>query len=166
MGGRGDHREAPDWFGLRYPSQEDLEAYACDLGASVVSGPVPKGAYFPARVLNDGMCAPPVIVVPDSSPLARAWSLAHELGHLVLHSGPKGELYWRRDEAKANRWASCALIPEARIALHSNASTDAFIGALSAHFEELPLIDCASRRLAGKIARHRIHALSVSQKES
>ena len=31
--------------------------------------------------------------------------------HLVQHTGAKGELFRRRDEAQANRWAARALIP-------------------------------------------------------
>nr|WP_320131974.1 ImmA/IrrE family metallo-endopeptidase [uncultured Holophaga sp.] len=157
-------QEVPAWFGLRYPTQDDLETYAWELGAVVVYGDVEKGAFFPAssssaRAADVSESRPAVIIVPRSGPLARAWSLAHELGHLVHHSGPKGELLWSKGEAQANRWAACALIPEARILLHQNACVDAFVGALSAHFEDLPLQDCASRRLAGRIARMRINAL-------
>ena len=60
-------------------------------------------------------------------------------------------------------WAACALIPEARIRAHRNACLDAFVGALSAHFEDLPLTNCASRRLAGRIAKIRLKNMELTQ---
>lgn len=149
----------PDWYGQRYPTLEDLEDFTWSLGAVVVSGPVSTGAFFPG---SDWEL--PVIAIPeDAPPLARIWTLAHELGHLVQHAGPKGELMWSKNEAQANRWAACALIPEARIQEHQNACLDAFVGALSAHYEDLPLTSCASRRLAGRIARIRLRTLEVDR---
>lgn len=102
---------------------------------------------------------PPVILLPRRSGLLIHWLLAHELGHLVHHSGPKGELFYSKDESVADRWAAKALIPRARIAMHHNASLDAFIGALSAHYEDLPLWDCPQRRLAALIATVRLRTL-------
>lgn len=147
----------PAWYGERYPTLEDLEAFAWDLGASVVFGPVPHGIYFPGWP-DQG--EPPVIGIPrDAGPLERVWTLAHELGHLTQHAGPKGDLLWGKNEAQANRWAACVLIPEARIQAHSNASLDAFVAALSAHYGGLPPNNCPARRLAGKIARIRLSTL-------
>ncbi len=144
----------PAWYGTSYPSWEDLESFAGSLGAGVVFGAVSKGVYFPPY-LDYGI--PAVIAIPKGlGPLASAWTLAHELGHLVQHAGPKGELMWSKSEAQADRWAACALIPEARIQEHQNACVDAFVGALSAHYEELPLVNCAQRRLAGRIAKVRL----------
>jgi len=118
---------------------------------------VSKGAYFPAF---EDYGIPAVLVVPDhSSALARAWSLAHELGHLVLHLGYTSPWSRAKQETQAERWAACALIPEGRVQKHGNASLDAFIGALSAHFEDLPLENCPARRLAAKIARIRLKAI-------
>ncbi len=148
-------RRSPKWYGKTYPTWEDLEKYAWVLGASVVVGRIHAGVFFPG---NDYEL--PLIAIPqDTPPLARIWALAHELGHLVQHAGPKGELMWSKDEAQANRWAACALIPEARIQEHQNASVDAFVGALSAHYEELPPVNCAQRRLAGRIAKIRLKYL-------
>ena len=76
------------------------------------------------------------------SPFAKIWSLSHELGHLVLHFGYTSPWTRAKQETQANRWAACALIPKARILKHGNASRDAFIGALSDHDEDLPLVDC------------------------
>ena len=101
-----------------------------------------------------------MILLPQSAHGLRAyWSLAHELGHLVRHVGPRGELLNSKDEVQADQWAACALIPLARIQAYQNASPDAMIAALSAHYEDIPLIDCESRRLAGRIARIRLRAL-------
>lgn len=60
-----------DWFGLRYPSHADLEAYAWQLGIAVVAGEVPHAAYFPAY---DGL--PAVIVSPMGGPLETMWAIA------------------------------------------------------------------------------------------
>ena len=140
----------PAWYGRRYPTWEDLETFAWELGASVMLGPISKGSYFSAQ-LDQGV--PAVIGIPETQgPLARMWALAHELGHLVQHAGAKGSMFWQKDEAQANRWAARALIPQARIRHHQNASPDAFIGALSAHYEDLPLRDCPQRSLAARIA--------------
>lgn len=150
----------PVWYGLNYPTWDDLESYAWRLGAVVVFGPISKGAYFPFD-LEDG--APAVIGVPQGTgALAQIWTLAHELGHLAQHTGPKGELMWSKSEAQANHWAARAVIPEARIQAYHNASLDAFVGALSAHFEDLPLINCPPRRLAGRIAKIRLKTMSLS----
>jgi hypothetical protein len=103
---------------------------------------------------------PAVILLPlRAGLLERCWLLAHELGHLHLHAGPRGALLEGRDEAAADRWAARALIPQARVLAYANASLDAFIGALSAHYEDLPLEDCPARRLAGRIASIRLRAV-------
>jgi len=94
--------------------------------------------------------------------LARHWSLAHELGHALRHAGPIPGLKGKQ-EAQANHWASCALIPEARILHHQNASIDAMIAALSAHYEDIPFIDCPNRRLAARIGKYRLEALAASR---
>lgn len=142
----------PAWYARRYPTLEDLEAWAWDLGCMVGDTRFHKAAFVTGEA--------PVILVPAAGgPLARAWSLAHELGHLSQHEGPKGELFWSRDEAQANRWAACALIPESAVRRHANASEDAFIGALSRHYQDLPLQPCPERRLAGRIARVRLGCL-------
>lgn len=147
----------PSWFGRRYPSPDDLEAWAWDLGCAVGPTRFGKGGFIAGE---NGDHA--VILVPDlNGPLAWTWSLSHELGHLSQHEGPKGELCWSRDEAQANRWAACALIPEAAIRRYANASEDAFMGALSRHYQELPLYPCPERRLAARIARIRLGCLKM-----
>ena len=146
----------PVWYGLAYPTVEKLEAYAWELGAVVLRGPT--DVAFCALPTHEGEV--PVIGIPEGAgPLETAWLLAHELGHLALHLGYTTP--WTRDkkEKQAGKWAACALIPEARIQAHRNACLDAFVGALSAHFEDLPLISCHPRRLAGKIARIRLKIL-------
>lgn len=147
----------PTWYGRRYPNLEDLEQFAHDLGAVVAWGPIPTAfCYLP----SDGGC--PGIGLPHGlGPLDEMWQLAHELGHLAQHAGPRGELLWSKDERQADRWAACALIPEAAVRRHRNASEDAFVAALSRHFEDLPPIDCPSRRLAGRIAKIRLRYMEL-----
>lgn len=143
----------PSWYGLRYPTLEDLEAHAEHLGACVV--------WTRARCAAFDASGPAIYIPKDTGPLKRAWNLAHELGHLVRHTGPKGRLLYSKGEAQADRWAVCALIPQSRINLHQNASPDAFIAALSAHFGDIPLEDCPERRLAARIARIRLKIMEV-----
>lgn len=138
-----------NWFGRRYPTMEDLEGMAEDLGCIVVFGKIQTAAFIPVGI--------PTIIIPEThGPLAQHWALAHELGHLVQHDGPRGQFLRGKDESQADRWAARALIPRARVRAHANASLDAFIGALSAHYEELPLADCPQRRLAARIALVRL----------
>lgn len=145
----------PDWYGLRYPTLEDLEVFTEQLGAGVVWTRAGQAAFDP----GDAERAPAIYVPRRAGPLEQAWLLAHELGHLVQHAGPRGELLWSKDETQADRWAALALIPAARIEAHGNASLDAFIAALSAHFEDLPYEDCPQRRLAAWIAEIRLRTI-------
>ena len=102
----------------------------------------------------------PVILLPKGlGPLEECWELAHELGHLVQHVGPRGKLLFDKDERAANLWGAQALIPQSAVMRYRNACEDAFIGALSKHFEDIPPRDCDTRRLAAKIARFRLQAL-------
>ena len=124
------------------------------MGVRIGHAETPIGIYLPC------FRGVPVIILPfDAPPLEMTWLLAHELAHAVLHTGAKNEWSYSKGEAQANRWAARALIPEARIHAYANASLDAFIGALSAHYEDLPLEDCPARRLAAKIATYRLRAL-------
>jgi hypothetical protein len=43
--------------------------------------------------------------------------------------------------------------------MYANASEDAMVAALSAHYEDLPLVECPQRDLAGYIASIRLRAL-------
>ena len=116
---------------------------------------IPIGLYYPSI---NGIGA---IVVPEAAgPLERTWVLAHELGHALQHSGAKSTWSYSKGEAQASRWAACALIPLERIRLYGNASMDAMLAALSAHYEDLPLWDCPARQLAAKIARFRLDSLA------
>lgn len=143
---------SPDWFGRRYPSLDDLVAAVEARGAVVGWAAIESGLYVAGE---DG--DPPVVLVPAAgSYLTQCWILAHELAHLRSHAGHKTRWTHDRDEAAADRWAARALIPRARVLHHGNASIDAFIGALSAHYGDLPLINCADRRLAARIASIRM----------
>lgn len=145
----------PPWFGSIYPTVEDLETYAGSLLAVVEPS---RGKTAACTLIEGGA----VILIPDRwGNLERCWGIVHELGHLRMHSGPKGSLSWYRNEAQANRWAACALIPEARILPHQNASMDTLIDALSSHYQNIPFEDCPLRRLAARISRHRLVALKV-----
>ncbi len=144
----------PEWYGHKYPAWVDFETFAesfgCAVGATRLS--------FPAVILETGGGA---ILIPESfGPLASTWALAHELGHLVQHTGPKLAFSYHKDERAADRWAACALIPAARVRRYRNASVDAFIGALSRHYEEILPIDCETRRLAARIAQARLWAMA------
>lgn len=145
----------PTWFGRRYPRLADLEDFAWENRAVVELGPIPSGGLV--LVAAPGfhtICLPAGL-----SPLDHIWQLAHELGHLVQHSGYTTAWAHDKQEAQANRWAARALIPEARVRAYKNACEDSFIAALSRHFEDIPLEDCPTRRLAGTIARYRLRAL-------
>ncbi|MDR2697138.1 MAG: ImmA/IrrE family metallo-endopeptidase [Holophagales bacterium] len=144
----------PGWYGQKYPTLDDLVDFGSGLGADICFDRIVSAVYFAE--------APPLILIPvQHGSLATMWALAHELGHLCQHSGPKGRPFWGKDEYQANKWAACALIPEARIQLHQNASVDNFIAALSANYEDIPPIDCHARNLAYKIACHRLDVLNA-----
>jgi hypothetical protein len=101
-----------------------------------------------------------VICLPEGlGHIEEMWQLAHELAHLVLHQGYTSPWTCDRQESQAFRWAARALIPEAAVRRHGNASVDAFIAALSAHYEDLPMHDCPERRLAAQIAIIRLRAV-------
>lgn len=144
----------PSWFGTHYPSIEDLKELANQLGAGVGEADIPCGLYHP------NIEGQKVIIIPSKGNiLESAWFLAHEIGHLIQHSGPKGQMCHGKEEAQANRWAACALIPEQRIRMYGNACLDSMIGALSANYEDIPFQDCPTRELAAKIAGYRLMAL-------
>jgi len=147
--------KSPSWFTHRYPSLADLEAHAWLLGALVERGPCGEaGVVFVDPPGFTTICLPEGL-----GPLDEMWQLAHELGHLIQHHGYTTELAHDKQEAQACRWAARALIPESAIRRHRNASMDAFIAALSAHYEEIPLMDCPQRRLAAEIAIIRLGAV-------
>ena len=151
------HQERLNWLGRRYPSFEDLVLLAEARGALVGFADLGEEALF---IASEGL-EPAAILLPIGLGNLRAcWLLAHEIGHLVQHEGPKGKWLYSKSERQANRWAACALIPEARVRLHANASLDAFIAALARHYEEIPPVDCDLRRLAARIARERLSCLA------
>jgi hypothetical protein len=144
----------PTWFGHRYPKFSDLELLASALGVHVIYVDIPFGLYLP------NVNGVQIIELPERvGELEMIWSLAHELGHALQHSGPKGARSYGKEEAQANRWAAQALIPFDRIAAYGNACEDAMVAALSAHYEDLPYEDCPARELAGRIARIRLESL-------
>jgi hypothetical protein len=147
----------PTWWGESYPRWYDLERLAEEYGCLVIMthGRVP--CFFP----GDEKVGPAVFIPVKAGTLERFWMLAHELGHLVHHTGPRNDLLYSKGEVQANIWAAETLIPRARIDAYGNASLDAFIGALSAHYEDLPLLDCPARLLAARIASIRLHSLSL-----
>lgn len=144
------------WFSRRYPTADDLLVSIEGLGAVVLKAPIGTGALF---VAGEGSM-PPAIILPQSvGQLRLVWLMAHELGHLVLHGGYVSRWTHDRQEAAADRWAARALVPESAVRRHRNASVDAFIGALSSHYEDIPLYDCPERRLAAEIATIRLKAV-------
>ena len=145
----------PSWFGRRYPLWNDLIGYVEGLGCLIGFADLGSQALF----VPGSQAEPPVILLPHDQGLLGHWLLAHELAHLRLHSGYTGPRSRDKQEAQAYRWAACALIPEARIRNHMNASEDAFIAALSVHYEDIPLESCGLRELAHTISRHRLKAL-------
>jgi Zn-dependent peptidase ImmA (M78 family) len=146
----------PDWYGKRYPLFSDLLIFCESLGALVGEAAIGAEALYVAPDLERK--EPAVILLPSGcGPLRSCWLLAHELGHLMQHAGPRGHLLYGKDERAANHWAARALIPEALIQYHQNASLDAFIGALSRHYEDIPAEDCPLRDLAAEIARQRLN---------
>ena len=145
----------PVWYERKYPSFNDLESFAGTLGALVGVVEVPGALYVPAGAVQDE--SPPLIMIPESAgTLERLWLLAHEVGHLAMHFGSASPARASKVEAQADRWAARALIPEAAVQRYKNASVDAFIGALSKHYEDLPLANCRAREVAGIIAGIRL----------
>lgn len=148
--------DAFPWLGRTYPNLDDLERSLEALGGVLTQADIGDEALFVVGE-ND---IPPVVILPVGvGVLRKTWLLAHELGHLVQHAGPRGDLLRGKDENQASRWAARALIPERAIRRHQNASMDAFIAALSAHYQDLPLEDCPERRLAAEIALVRLGAM-------
>jgi len=149
---------SPKWYGRRYPSEDDLVAHGEAGGALVIFYPGRVAIYRP-ETLDEAAA----ILIPTAvGPLGRIWLLAHELGHLAQHAGPRGQLLYTKDELAADRWAARALIPEAAVQRYRNASMDAFVAALWRHYEEFPMEDCPTRALAGRIARVRLDLLEVA----
>ncbi|MCL1908917.1 MAG: ImmA/IrrE family metallo-endopeptidase [Holophagaceae bacterium] len=159
----------PAWYGKRYPTMEGLIEFGESIGAYTSFDPLICTAWCVTElwphVSVAGAYEPvSIILIPENhSPLAAIWALAHELGHLLQHSGPGGKPFWPKDEAQAYRWAACALIPKARIKKYNNASIDSFMASLSANYEQLPLRDCPSRELAHKIAKIRLDVLAAKR---
>jgi len=145
----------PPWYGVKYPNVEDLEEFAWSMRGVVERGPLQglAGCTF----FDDGI----TVIELDSGfgILEEHWQLAHEVGHLVMHCGYISPWTRNRQEFQAKLWAACALIPEKRIQSYHNACEDAFIGALSANYEDIPLEDCQLRRRAAEIASIRLRAL-------
>lgn len=98
-----------DWYGERCPSIEELEALALGMDVPVIY----DYDFDIARLVIHDDGGPWFIGIPAQfGALARAWALAHELGHLVQPHGPtiNKEIYYQQ-EHEANWWAARALIP-------------------------------------------------------
>ena len=147
--------EYPTWYGQKYPSIEDFELLAEQLGAIVIWTRSSQAAFSH----GDGNHPPEIFIPRSAGSIEQAWFIAHELGHLLHHMGPKGEESWSREELTACEWAACALIPISRIRIYRNASEDSMIAALSANYEHIPSNECKERDLAGYIAGVRLRAL-------
>lgn len=155
--------DVPVWFGRKYPSCEDLERELEARGSRITQADIGDEALF---VVGEGG-DPHVVILPlVAGPLRRAWLLAHELGHLLQHSGYIGPWTHDRQEHQADAWAARALIPESAVRRYRNASLDAFIGALSAHYEDLPPYNCRAREVAGIIARMRLSLVEDHNKSN
>lgn len=153
----------PDWYGRRYPTLQGLIQAAEARGALITWADSGGEAVYIAGAGGE----PPVIVLPTGQELLReAWELAHELGHLFQHAGPRGTLLYDKDERAADRWAACALIPETRVVAYKNASLDAFIGALSRHYGPIEERNSETRRLAARIATIRLAYLPARPDDS
>ncbi len=147
----------PNWYSRRYPNLADLVSLAESLGTRVHFQTAGIKAAVVAQMDAPGVS---VIFLPGGQGLLEEmWQLGHELAHMLMHRGYISQWTHDRQEAQACRWAARALIPEAAIRRHRNASIDAFIAALSAHYEDLPMEDCPQRRLAAEIARIRLKAV-------
>lgn len=98
-----------NWYGERCPTFEEMEAVALNLGVQVAIHP----DFDVPRYLWDEHGDPWVICIPSQfGPLARLWALAHELGHIICHGDPPIDREQHRtQEAEADEWAACALIP-------------------------------------------------------
>jgi len=143
----------PVWYGKAYPSLDNLVEYVDTLGVCVqFDSKIDVAVYFNEK--------DPIILIPTQFGLLDTiWKLAHETGHLCERiTAAAWKRAWVRCENQANRWAACALLPEAEI---QKASIDTFIAALSAHYEELPLHDCPARALAHRIATIRMDTISA-----
>jgi Zn-dependent peptidase ImmA (M78 family) len=102
------------------------------------------------------------VCIPQGlDPLDEMWQLSHEIAHLTLHHGYTSPWSHDRQEHQADRWAAQAMIPEEAVRRYRNASLDAFIGALSKHYQDLPLENCPERDLASKIARIRLETIAA-----
>ena len=150
----------PPWYSRRYPQWSDLDDFAWAMNAVIQRGPIDFALIEWSRDPNEVT----VICLPDYlGPLETTWLCCHELAHLVLHEGYSNPWSYGRQERQADVWAACAMIPEAAVRRHKNACQDAFVAALSAHFEDLPPIDCRAREVAGVIARIRLSMVEDRQ---
>lgn len=145
------------WFGFKYPSLLELENLAEALGAPV------SYERYKKPFLQWDLAGPLCIVIPTyDGQLARAWGIAHEVGHLVLNHGPLHTNHSASPmEMEADVWASCALLPEERIRHYQNASVGTLMRALHKNFQPIPESG-GVRKLAARIAYARLRALEVA----
>lgn len=101
----------------------DLQKLAKGLGVRVVRAPATPTGLSGALVINNGV---PAILYSDGDPQVRQrFTIAHELGHFLLHSSANDSAVLFRDdlsskgtsirEIQANAFAAALLMPEAEL---------------------------------------------------
>lgn len=112
-------------FGVRAPEHLVVEAFAARLGVEIVEAPL-EGAT--AQLVRSGTRAMIIVAERVTDPGARRFSIAHELGHLLLkhpshdpqhlcrpHGAAAPNADARDLEAEANAFASELLMPGAML---------------------------------------------------
>lgn len=102
-------------FGARAPQHVVVEAFAARLGVEIIEAPL-EGAT--AQLVRTGARAMIIVAERVTDPAARRFSIAHELGHLLLEHpshdpqhlcAPHGQA--RDHETEANAFAAELLMP-------------------------------------------------------
>lgn len=122
-----------DFYGISEPSHIRLEDICFDRGAEIVEGPLTGAA---ARLVTMETGAIIRVAPEEPYPHRKRFSIAHELGHLVLKHGHGAEVlcsdrdlldwYGGSDEAQANAFATELLLPKAIIAPRCDVSDVTF----------------------------------------
>lgn len=108
-------------FGAREPQHVVVEAFAALLGVEIIEAPL-DGAS--AQLFRSGSCVKIIVAERVTDPAARRFSVAHELGHLLLehpshdprqlcrpYGAPASKGHVRDHEAEANAFAAELLMP-------------------------------------------------------
>jgi len=79
---------------------------------------------------------------------------------MVTHSGPPPtKELWETQEAEADRWASCALIPEAKIRMYNNPTLSGFMACIRKYYVQERSDWDHLKMLAARISHARLRAL-------